>query len=153
MSLQLSALSHKVTSSPSQIALSTSGLGIDVALWKVATSQQHGDLQRVLFIVLGLAAVDGLHGQRVTEYERELFGLAQIGQPVPVVSGLDAHNEISSSIGLERLEQILRLRLEVPMKHNFAIVPHDAHIHPLGVQIDTAVEFVLLGIEVHVHTP
>ena len=114
---------------------------------------EHGDLERVLFVVLGLAAVNGLHGQGVPEHKQDLFGQTEIGEPVPVVSGLDSNDEISTAKGLEGVEQFLRLCFEITMQHDLAILPDDAHIHPLGVQIDTAIEFVLSGVEVHVHTP
>jgi hypothetical protein len=58
------------------------GLGIDVGLGQHAAAQQHGDLARVDAIVLGLAAVDRLHIQRLAEDEGDALLGAQIGEPV-----------------------------------------------------------------------
>ena len=68
--------------------------GIDVGLRQHAAAQQHGDLVRVDLVVLGLAAVDGLHRERVAEHERDAFGGADVGEPVPGEHALGRDDQI-----------------------------------------------------------
>ncbi len=54
-----------------------------------------GDLVRVDAIVLGFAAVDRLHVERVSQDERNPFRRAEIGKPIPSEHALHGDDKIS----------------------------------------------------------
>ncbi len=60
---------------------------------KHAAAEQAGDLAGVDLVVLGLAAVDGLHVQGVAEDEGDALVLAEVGEPVPGEHALAADDE------------------------------------------------------------
>ncbi|MCP4170380.1 MAG: hypothetical protein GY758_06355 [Fuerstiella sp.] len=59
-------------------------------------------------IGFGFGAVNGFEIQGVSEQEANVFGRAQIGQPVPVEGGFTAHNQIVLVEGLKNAEESFR---------------------------------------------
>jgi hypothetical protein len=49
---------------------------------------------RVDLVIFGLAAMDGLHVEGMTEDERALFLGAPVGEPVPGDHAFDRHDDI-----------------------------------------------------------
>ena len=75
---------HDRAASSQQIAC-VSQLGrIDVGSWKIAASQQQGELFRIDAVGFGFASVNGFEIQCVTEQEWQFLCGAKIGEPVPV---------------------------------------------------------------------
>lgn len=70
-----------------------------------------------------------------------------------LVAQLKADPSFRTQAERVRLDQRLRLGVEIPMKKCFTALVHDARIHPLRVQVDATVQFVLLHLESHVTTP
>ena len=66
--------------------------------------EQPGDLLGVDLVVLGLAAVDGLHVQRVAEDEGDPLGGAEVGEPVPGEHALAADDQPVAVRGQRRQE-------------------------------------------------
>ena len=58
---------------PEQVAGRPHLGGIDVGLREHAAAEQHGNLVGVDLVVFGLAAMDGLHRERMTEDKRDAF--------------------------------------------------------------------------------
>ena len=64
--------------------------------------EQSGDGLGVVAVALGLAAVDGFHGEGVSEGEGDVVVAAEVGEPVPAVHALAADDD-SVAEGLRRL--------------------------------------------------
>jgi len=131
-----------------QIACGPHGGRIHVRLRQHPSAQQHGDLVGINLVVLRLAAVNGLHRQRVAEHERDAFGRADIGQPVPREHALGRHDEIRA-VRRDDLEERRRGRRHVAVHEHLARRVEDADVHGLHVQIDSAVVLVRSVVESH----
>jgi hypothetical protein len=86
---ELGALAREVEPAAQQVAGGPHLGGIDVRLGEHPAAQQDRDLVGVDPVVLGLAAVDRLHIEGVTQDEPDTFGGAQVGEPVPGEHALD----------------------------------------------------------------
>jgi hypothetical protein len=93
--------------------------GIDVRLRQQAAAQETRDLVRVDSVVLGLAAVDGLHRECVAEDEQDALGRADGGQPVPGEHTLGYDDEVLS-VRRDDLEERLGRRWHVAMHEYLA---------------------------------
>jgi hypothetical protein len=56
---------------------------LDLGFGEHAAAEQDGNLLGANFVVLGLAAMDGLHIQRRPEHKRNPFASTQVSQPGP----------------------------------------------------------------------
>jgi len=101
--------------------------------------------------VLVLPTVNSFHVESVAEDEVETFVDAQIGQPVPAEHAFHANHEPVTE-RLDRPQKVVRLGSHVSMQTLVALAIEDAQIHLPCVQIDAAIEFVLLIVESH-HGP
>jgi hypothetical protein len=57
--------------------------GVDIGLGEHAAAPQDGDLVRIEPSMLGLAPVDGLHGEGVAQHEGKALAGTQVGRPGP----------------------------------------------------------------------
>jgi hypothetical protein len=73
---------------------------------------------------------------------------AEVGKPIPGEDTFDRHDQ-PFTIGGNRLEERFRGGFHVAVQHDFAIVTQDANVHTAGMQVDTAVKLVLIGVESH----
>jgi len=89
-------------------------LGVDVGHGEHAAPQEHRDLLRVDLVVLGLAAVDGFHVERVPQDEGDALAGAQIGQPVPGEDALHGHDDVLA-VGGDSDEECLGRGLHLPV--------------------------------------
>src|SRR6266545_3524565 len=115
---------------------------------EVTAAQQPGDLAGVDLVVLGLAAVDSLHGVGVADEEGELFLGAEVGEPVPGEHAFDADDEVLAE-GSDGSEESVRAAGEVDIGDDSAGGVEDAEVHGPGVQVDASVEAVLAVVETH----
>ena len=145
---ELAPLAHEVQAPTDQITRGPHRRRIDVGLRQHAAPQQDGDLVGINLVVLRLAAVDGLHRQRVAEHERDALRRADIGQPVPREHALGRHDQILS-VRRDHLEERRRRRRHVAVHEHLAGAVEDADVHRLHVQIDPAVVTVLSVVESH----
>jgi hypothetical protein len=79
-----------------------------------------------------------------------MFG-AQVGEPVPGEHALDTHGDVVT-IRSDDFEEGLGVGGDVLVDELVAGLVNDADIHRPGMQIDAAVESVLLAVESH-HGP
>jgi hypothetical protein len=70
---------------------------------------------------------------------------AAVGEPIPAEHALADDNAVV--VGCDGLEQGGEVTREVAVEHHLAIVGEDAQVHGPGVQVDAAVESVLVGVE------
>ena len=131
-----------------QVAGGAHALRIDVGLRQHAAAQEHGDLSSIDTVVLGLAAVNRFHVQRVAEDEGDTFVSAQIGEPIPGEDALAGDDEVVAIRGHGREERFGR-GLHVAVQQHFALRVEDTQIHRPGVQVDAAVVLMSLGVESH----
>ena len=76
-----------------QVAGFAHALGVGVDEREGAATQESGELGGVELVVLGFAAVDGFHVQRVSEHEGDVLVPAHVGEPVPGEHALDADDQ------------------------------------------------------------
>ncbi len=96
---ELAALADEVQASAQQVSGRPHAGRVGVRLRQHPAAEERRNLQRVDAVVLGLAAVDGLHHQRVAENEGDALPGAQVGQPVPGEEALDGKDEVVAGRG------------------------------------------------------
>ena len=97
---------------------------------------------------LGLAAVDGLHVQGVSQDEGDVVLLAEVGEPVPGEHALAGDGETVAA-GSDGAEEGVGSGGDGLAEGDGAGGIEDAQGDGPGVEIDTAVEPVLLVVESH----
>ena len=145
---EFSALAHEVHPPPQEIAGSAHARGIHVGHGDQAATEEGGDLVGVDPIVFGFAAVDGLHVEGMAEHEGNPLLLTQVSEPVPGKHALGGDDEILA-VRRDDLEERFWGGAEVPVDLNVSRLVEDTDVEGSGVEIDAAVEAVLLGVEVH----
>ncbi len=148
VSQQIGPFSHEVVSPSKEVPGGSHGFRIGIGCRQGSTPKQNGDLFGVNFVVFALAAMDGFHVECMTKHKRDGFPVTQIGEPVPNEHAFDGDDDILP-IGLDGPEKGLRIRSDVFVQQGVALLIQDTDVHGSGVQIDTAIELVLLGIEFH----
>ena len=98
--------------------------------------------------MFGLAAMDGLHVEGMTEDERDVFLGAQVGKPVPGEHAFDRHDNIGPVRG-NGSEKGFRVRLHMAGYPDLAPLVEDADVHHAGMQVDAAVKWVLRVVKSH----
>ena len=115
---------------------------------KGAAAQQPGQLLGVDPVGLGLGPVNRLEVQSVAQHEGDRLGGAQISEPVPGEHALAGDDEAVAE-GLDRLEEGGRRGGDGVAEDGRAVAIEDADGKGPGVEIDAAVESVLLVVESH----
>jgi hypothetical protein len=98
--------------------------------------------------MFGLAAMNGFHVEGMTENERDVFLGAQVGEPVPGEHAFDRDDEMRP-IGGNSFAKGLWGRFHVTMKQCLTGLIEDADGHGTGMQVDTAVKWVLRVVKSH----
>jgi hypothetical protein len=148
MRQQLGPFPHERHAPPQQVPGSTHRGGVDVGLGQHAAAQQHGNFLGIDLVIFGLPAVDGFHVQRMPEDKRHPCACTQIGQPVPREDACDTDDHVGS-IRCDSVEKRFWASWHVPVHQNLTILVQDTQVHGAGMQIDAAVQWVLLGVESH----
>lgn len=139
---------RQMHAAPEEVAGGAHLGGRDLRLREQATAEQDGNLLRVDCVSFGRAAVEGLHGQGMTEDERERFIGAEVGEPGPGAHAFDRHDAIRS-IRSNGFEKGRRGRLHVTVKQRLTGLVEDADVHRTGMQVDAAVTWVLRVVKSH----
>jgi hypothetical protein len=103
-------------------------------------------------IVFGFATVHGFHREGMPQDQSSALVGAEVGEPIPGKHALDGHDEPLAVRG-DGLEKGFWSGFHVAVQQNFAVVVHDTDVHAPGMQVDTAVKGVLVGVESHVRSP
>ena len=103
---QLASLADEVQTPAQQIPGRAHARRVDVGLGQHPAAQQHGDLERVDPVVLGLAAVDRLHVERVAEHEGDALAAQRSASQYQVKMHSTATTR-SSRYGRDDLEERL----------------------------------------------
>ena len=139
----------QVGSSSQQVAGGTKFLRVSESGGEVSSTQKVSKFFRVEFVVFDFAAVDGFEVKCVTKDEWDFPFATSVGQPVPVESRLTADDDVSSE-RFDVVKEFVRLSgFEVSVELFFASLIDDTGVHLVGVQVDSAVEWVLSLIQIH----
>jgi len=122
--------------------------GIARGLGDHATAQQEGNLVRIDPIVLGLAPVDRLHVQGVSQHAGNARMGAAVSQPVPSEDAFDADHHVLP-VGRNRLEEWSRGCFHSSVQQDLSVLLQDAEVHGAGMQVDAARKLVRFGVESH----
>src|SRR5262249_7991104 len=144
----LGAFVDEVHTSAEQVAGGAHAGGIDVGDGDVAATKQAGERGGVDLVVLTFAAVDGFHVQGMSEDEGDLLLVAEVGEPVPGEQALDGDDEVVAEGG-DGLQEAVGMGGQVLVEDDLSGGVKDAQVHGPGMQIDAAVESVLLIVEAH----
>jgi len=126
----------------------SSARGIDIGHGDQAAAEEGGDLVGVDPIVLGLAAVDGLHVEGVAEHEGHPLPRTQVSKPVPGEQALGGHGKILA-VRRDDLEERFWGGAEVPVDLDGSRLVEDTDVEGSGMEINAAGELMLLGVESH----
>jgi hypothetical protein len=119
---------------------------IDRGFWKHAAAEQGGQLVRVDVVICGLTAVHGFQRARVSQNKGAICLSAEIGEPIPGEETLDSHNQPLTIRG-NGFAKGCRSGFHMAGHKDFSLVAQDADIHGAGMQVDTTVTWVLVGVE------
>jgi hypothetical protein len=113
-----------------------------------ATAEQLGNLVGIDLVVCRVAAVDGFHLERVTQDDSTPLLGAEIGEPIPGEETLDGHDK-PLAVWSNGREKRFRGGFHMAGQKNVAIMAQDADRHGAGMQVETAGNGVLRGVEAH----
>src|SRR5262249_11755261 len=113
-----------------------------------AAAEQDGDLGGVALVVLGLAAVEGLPVQSVSEDKRDLLFLAEVGEPVPGEQALAGDDETFAEGG-DGAEEGVGAGGDGLLQDGGAGGIEDADGEGPGVEVNAPIESMLLVVESH----
>jgi hypothetical protein len=82
----------------------------------------------------------------MTQREGNTFLYTEIGEPIPSEDTLDGDDQ-PRTIGGNGPEKVFRRRFHVAVQQDFPILTQDADVHAPGMQVNTAVKLVLVGVE------
>ena len=145
---ELAALPHEERAAAQQVARGALGARVDVGQRESAAAQERGDLPGVDLVVLGLAAVDGLHVEGVAQREGDGVVFAKVGEPVPGEHALAADDQ-AGAIRRDGVEKGLRLGGQVALQDGLAVRVEHVGVQASGMEIDAAVECVGGVVEAH----
>jgi len=150
---ELAPPAHEEEATAKQVSRGPHASGIDVGRGEGTATQEHGDLVSVDLVVLGFAAVDGLHVEGVAQDEGDVVLGAEVSEPIPGEDALGAHEEVGA-VGLDGLKEACGLAAQVAVQKNLAgFVLEDAEVHGPSVEIDPAVVSMLASVEAHGSPP
>jgi len=123
--------------------------GIDVGGRDEVGAQQVGQLFGIEAVVLVLAAVNGFEVEGMGQHEVQACRLARIGQPIPAEHTLGADRQIVT-IRLDQFEEVSEVVVaDVGMDQLFTLPIHQADVHLMSMEIDSAVELCGGGVILH----
>ena len=85
---------HQVHPPGQQVPGGAHALGVGVGHGQHPSAQKRSDLLGIDLVVLGLAAVDGFHIQRVAQHEGDPFPATHISDPVPGEDAFHRHDDV-----------------------------------------------------------
>jgi hypothetical protein len=117
---------------------------IDRGVWKPAAAEQGGHLWRVDCVIVGLAAVNGVHSARVSQDTGHIFVSAAIGEPIPGEETFNGYDK-AVAVGSNGLEKRFRSGLHMAVDEHLAIVTHETDVQASGMYIDPTVTLMWVG--------
>jgi hypothetical protein len=143
---ECAALACQGHASAQQVAGGAHLGGGDLGLGEHPAAQQHGDCVGVDRVVFGFAAMDGLHGKGMTKHTRDPVVSTEGCKPGPGKQACGREDDLRAG-GSDGLAQRLRGGWHGTVQPRFPGLVEDAQVHGAGVEIDTTIKRVLLGVE------
>ena len=148
VSHEFGSFSGEMHSSTEQITGGAHFSRVDVCDREHSASGKDCDLMGIYSVVLSFPAVNSFHVEGMTEDERDPFLLTQIGQPVPGESTFNGDQEIVLIL-FDHFQKQFPVSTDISVQEDFSSPVNDAEIHGFCMQVDSAIIFVLLGVESH----
>ena len=152
MGQELSPLASEVKAAAQEIASGAHLAGIDVGVGKGPGAKKNGNLSGIDLVILGLAAMDGLHVEGVAEDEGDALIGAEIGQPVPAEDALGPDDQVVTKRG-DGLEEEMRVTAEPLMQADHSLFIENAEVEIAAMEVDAAGVPMLPLIEAHGSPP
>jgi hypothetical protein len=92
--------------------------------------------------------MDGFHIEGMAEDEGDVFLATEIGDPVPGKHAFDSDHDVLSE-GSNGTEKSLRVCVDILMNPDIATGIENTDKHIFGMQIDSTIKLVLLGVKIH----
>ena len=144
MGQECSAFAHQGGAAPAQVTGGAHLRWRDRGLREHPAPQHGGNLVRIDLVVCRFPAVEGFHGEGMPQDEGEAFLNPEVSEPGPGAETLDGHHATVSR-GRNGREEGFRSRFPVAVQQDFTLLTHDTDVHGTGMQVDTAVKWVLGG--------
>ena len=152
MGQKCSAFAPQVGAATEEVPGSAHGGGLARGLWEQAATKQGRHLVGIDLGVFGLAAMHGCHREGMPQNAGETFCSTQVSEPIPGKETRDGHYQ-TVTIRCDGLAERFRSGFPLTVQQHFALVVHDTDGHAPGMQVDTAVKGVLMGVESPVRSP
>jgi hypothetical protein len=141
MGQEFSPLAHEMHAAAQQVPCGPHGSGIDIGLGQHAAAEQHRNLMSIDLVIFGLAPMDGLHVQGVSQHKGNALVGAEVGEPIPGEDALDTDNKIFP-VGRNGFEERFGGRFHIPVEQHIPLLVQNEEIHGARVQVDATVKFV-----------
>jgi hypothetical protein len=92
--------------------------------------------------------MNGFHVKSVAEDKGNLFFPAKVSNPIPGEHTFNANDQVIQ-VGFNHLHECLGVGFDVLVDQDIPLLIQYADIEAAGMQIDSAVMFVCLGVEFH----
>ena len=92
--------------------------------------------------------MDGSHVKGMTEDEGDIFFSTEVSEPVPGEHALDSDDDVVTE-RFDGFEERFGPGVHVSVEQDVSVLVEDTEVHGSGMQVDTAVEFMLLRVESH----
>ncbi len=124
MGESLGSCAHEVYPAPEEITGRAHLRGVDVGLREHAPTLEHRDVLGIDSVVFGFAAIDGFHGEGMTQDEGNTLPSAQVSEPVPREETFHADDEVLL-IRSNGLEKRFGSRLHMAVQHDLPVLIQD----------------------------
>ena len=93
--------------------------------------------------------MDSLHVEGMAQDEGDLFLGADISEPVPDKHAFHGHRDIFA-VWLDGPEECFGWSFVIAVQDGFPFLVQDTDVHGPGMEIDSTIKFVLIGVKSHV---
>jgi len=139
MGQELTACAGQGHAPPPQVAGRAQRGGIDLGLREQPAAQPPSDLMGIDLVVFGLAAMDRLPRERMTEDKRHTWCSPAVCKPVPSQQACGSEDD-RRAVGGQGFEKRLWGRCPITVQQRCASWVEDAHVPGAGVASDTTVK-------------
>jgi hypothetical protein len=146
MSQQFGPFAHEMISSAHQVPGSPHLPWINISHGQQATPEQTGNFAGVDLVIFAFAAMNGPHVQGMAQDKRNFLINTEISQPVPGEHAFCTDDNVIP-VWFYGPEKKIRFGFDVSVQDDLSFLIKDAEIHFVGVQVDTAIIFVLFGVK------
>jgi hypothetical protein len=141
---KLRACAHQRRTTPPEVRGGAHLGGVDIGVREHPAAPQGSNVVRIDLIMCGLAALDGVHGEGVTQDHGHPLFRTQGSPPGPGDETLDRHHEALTR-GRHGLEEGVRCGLHVAVHQDCPVTVHETDVQAPGMPVNTAGQLVWVG--------